>query len=466
MRVTERLGNCQRHPACWKAASLSRNLNAVAAVAQGSAQPWSTSIGQREPISIGQAELSNEAGELWTIVATRDDGESIGLFEPLLVSEGAKSRPRLDALAISLAEKSAALSASLPPAILSALADVVTVANCHYSNLIEGHDLHPVDIERALCNDFYDDAERRDLQIEAVAHVAAQNWIDDDKAAMPSLTVDRLCKVHKRFFDVMPLRMRLRGGDRNGEKLTVRPGTFRTVDVRVGRHIAVSPGAVPRFLARMEQAYGSAAQADLILATACAHHRLLWVHPFLDGNGRVARLLTHDGLKAAIDMRGLWSVSRGLAQSELEYRRHLQSCDELRRGSLDGRGSLSEGALADFAEFIITTCIREVEFMAALVEKDQLTLRVTNWAIGEVRAGTLAPESELILAALLIRGELSQSEMTHLAAFGSSSPERLTTALVNAGIARRGPGASLELSFSIPSAVQLFPGLLPPRRHE
>jgi len=30
--------------------------------------------------------------------------------------------------------------------------------NCYYSNLIEGHDTHPVDIERALNNDYSGDA--------------------------------------------------------------------------------------------------------------------------------------------------------------------------------------------------------------------------------------------------------------------------------------------------------------------
>jgi hypothetical protein len=39
--------------------------------------------------------------------------------------------------------------------------------NCYYSNLIEGHDTHPVDIERALKNDYSKDARKRDLQLEA-----------------------------------------------------------------------------------------------------------------------------------------------------------------------------------------------------------------------------------------------------------------------------------------------------------
>jgi len=107
----------------------------------------------------------------------RDDGESVGLFEPLLVSEGAKSRSMLDGLALLLVDKSAAMSASLPSAISDSLADFVQVTECHYSNLIEGHVCHPSDIGRATRSAFSDDANTRDLQVEACAHIAAQKWI-------------------------------------------------------------------------------------------------------------------------------------------------------------------------------------------------------------------------------------------------------------------------------------------------
>jgi len=71
----------------------------------------------------------------------RDDLESIDLFEPLMVSDGARSRFKLNDLALTLAEKSAAFSASAPPAIANSLAEVVRTANCYYSNLIEGYDV-------------------------------------------------------------------------------------------------------------------------------------------------------------------------------------------------------------------------------------------------------------------------------------------------------------------------------------
>jgi hypothetical protein len=43
---------------------------------------------------------------------------------------------------------------------------------------LEGHDTHPIDIERALKGDYSNDAKKRDLQLEATAHIAVQRWID------------------------------------------------------------------------------------------------------------------------------------------------------------------------------------------------------------------------------------------------------------------------------------------------
>ena len=83
-----------------------------------------------------------------------DRGESVDLMEPLLVSESSRRRAALTDLVVELAAKAAGFRRSLPEGVLRALADLVRAMNCYYSNLIEGHDTHPVDIERALKNDY------------------------------------------------------------------------------------------------------------------------------------------------------------------------------------------------------------------------------------------------------------------------------------------------------------------------
>ena len=107
-----------------------------------------------------------------------DNGEAISIVEPLIPEEASKYRALLNDLAVELASQSAGLRSSLPEGIRAPLADLVRSMNCYYSNLIEGHNTHPIDIERALNKDFSADIEKRNLQLEAVAHIEVQRWID------------------------------------------------------------------------------------------------------------------------------------------------------------------------------------------------------------------------------------------------------------------------------------------------
>ena len=121
-------------------------------------------------------------------------------------------------------------------------------------------------------------------------------------------------------------------------------------------------GAVPRFLEGFEKVCARLSESESILAGA-AHHRLVWIHPFLDGNGRVARLMSHAMLLDTLDTGAFWPVARGLARNVERYKTLLADYDLTRRNDLDGRGNLSEEALAEFTRFFLTICIDQVDFM-------------------------------------------------------------------------------------------------------
>ncbi|SCM79694.1 conserved hypothetical protein [uncultured Pleomorphomonas sp.] len=391
-----------------------------------------------------------------------DDGETVGLFEPLMVSEGSPARASLNDLALDLAEKSAAFRSSLPASVAEALADLVRAMNCYYSNLIEGHDTHPVDIERALRNDYSADPKKRDLQLEAKAHVAVQKWIDEDGMAEPPTAPASIIDLHRRFCELLPPELLFVENKETGEKIPVVPGELRRRYVEVGRHVAVSPGAVPRFLERMHKAYSLPGRIEPILASACAHHRLLWVHPFLDGNGRVARLMSYAMLRKALDTRGLWSVARGLARQETAYKNHLAACDAPRQGDRDGRGTLSEAALASFADFFLRTCINQVEFMESLMRPDRLRDRILIWAEEEMRAGALPQKSDVVLKAVLYQGQIERGEVEIILGTSDRTARRITSALLEAGaLSSASTRAPLRLAFPAKFAGRWMPGLFP-----
>ncbi|MGY4182912.1 Fic family protein [Bradyrhizobium sp. USDA 4518] len=224
----------------------------------------------------------------------------------------------------------------------------------------------------------------------------------------------------------------------------------------------VSPGALPRFLTRFEEAYAKLGRTDAIIASACAHHRLLWIHPFLDGNGRVARLMSYAMQRETLDTGGIWSIARGLARNEAAYKQHLTACDMQRRNDLDGRGTLSEEALAEFSIFFLQTCIDQVAFMQALVQPEQLRNRILIWAEEEARADRLPQKSGAVLEAILFRGELPRGDVTALLQTSERSARRVTSALLEAEIlTSESPRAPLHLAFPARLASRWMPGLFP-----
>lgn len=392
----------------------------------------------------------------------QDDGESIGLFEPLMVSEGSPKRGALNDLALELAEKSAAFRSSLPGSTAAALADLVRAMNCYYSNLIEGHNTHPVDIERALDGDYSADPKKRDLQLEAKAHITVQKWIDEGGLDEPPTAPASITEMHRRFCELLPEDLLWVEYPDTGERVKVVPGELRERYVEVGRHVAVSPGAVPRFMDRIHEAYAREGRIGSILAAACAHHRLLWIHPFMDGNGRVARLMSYAMLRESLDTRGLWSVARGLARREKDYKDHLQACDGERRGDRDGRGTLSESALASFTEFFLQVSIDQVDFMATLMQADRLRDRIMIWTEEEMRAGALPPKSDIVLKAILYQGKLERGEVDSMLGMSERAARRITSALLKAGaITSESTRAPLYLAFPAKYAERWMPGLFP-----
>ena len=135
----------------------------------------------------------------------RDDGESIALMEPMTVSESSRARAKIAEQAFELSQKAAAFRASLPAGLIAPLADLVRSMNCYYSNLIEGHNTHPVDIERAIHNELSEDPRKRDLQLEAKAHIAVQRWIDDGHLDGRELTQAGVFEIHRQFASLLPM---------------------------------------------------------------------------------------------------------------------------------------------------------------------------------------------------------------------------------------------------------------------
>jgi Fic family protein len=396
------------------------------------------------------------------ILTAPDRGESVTMMTPPLIGEDSRYRKEITDLTVDFVGKASGFRRSLPMGVHAALANLVRSMNCYYSNLIEGHDTHPIDIERALKNDYSADPSKRDLQLEAKAHINVQQWIDDGNLRERAATAAGIREIHRRFCELLPDDMLCVEEPDTHERLRVVPGELRNREVKVGRHIPISPGAIPRFLDQFEAAYRRLGKTDSILAAAAAHHRLLWIHPFLDGNGRVTRLMSHAMLLDALDTGGVWSVARGLARNVASYKTHLAECDLPRRNDLDGRGNLSEEALASFTRFFLETCSDQVTFMEGLMQPDRLRTRILLWVEEETRLNLLPQKAGTVLEAVLYRGELPRGEVAELLGLTARHARRIVSALLDRGVlVSKGPRDPLLLAFPAALASRWMPGLFP-----
>ena len=389
------------------------------------------------------------------------------LFEPLLPQEH-----RMGALlekASDLIREAASLGASAAPGAAVQLRELLRSMNSYYTNRIEGEHTRPSDIERALLKDFSKESDVARRQRLAVSHIQTeiacerliQAKLDSAETVVTWLySTQALEWLHLQLFGgLTPEDLTLA----DGSLLT--PGQVRTRGVAVGIHEAPNAKALPAFLSRWEEVYGHSRRGEAsIVALAAAHHRLAWVHPFLDGNGRVARLHTHLALHAQGLTNGLWSPLRGFARSEEKYRGMLKAADEHRRGDLDGRGNLTEAGLIDWISYTLETCIDQVRFMRKLLDVGSMRERIQAALIFEESKKTgVRKEAALALHYLFsTNSELGRAAFKQMTGLGERVATDLISSLLKNGYLAT-DSAYGALRFAIPrSALRFyFPDLWP-----
>lgn len=380
-------------------------------------------------------------------------------FEPLLPT---LPQPELDGLAEEVCRRGFELKRLIHPMTEARIAQLLRSVNSYYSNRIEGQHTHPRDIERALKKNFSKDADKARLQRLALAHVETQqdmeSWLISD-ARIQVYAPGLLARLHESFYGRLPEADRVtKEGDR------VEPGRWRTRDVDVGDHLAPAHGSIPRFLERAAEVYSAArGLSGKLIAVACAHHRLAWVHPFRDGNGRVVRLQSQAALLLHGAGSGLWAVSRGLARTVDRYYATLAEADSPRRGDLDGRGNLSEAGLVAFARYFLETCLDQVTLMGELLDLTKLRERVRAFvAFASETERDLRPEIEPALYHVFLAGSVPRGEFKQMTGLGARTSDKVIAAMLRRGLLESdSPKGPVRIGLPLDALSFYFPRLYP-----
>ena len=394
-------------------------------------------------------------------------------MEPLL-PQGA---PDLEDLAREVVSRSAALGGQLHPIAKQAVVELLRLINSYYSNLIEGHSTHPVDIELAMRQDYSSDPAKRDLQLESLAHISCQRAIEArllDEPGVDAASGAFIVWLHKIFYEQLPVDLRRIKDEKSGEVLEVIPGEVRQREVVVGHHVGPVSEQLSTFFQRFTDVYSPAGHhgvAPLIVAAA-SHHRLMWIHPFLDGNGRVTRLYTDACFhRLPLYGYGLWNVSRGLAWRRDEYMAALGWADAPRRNGYDGRGNLSNEGLVKFCRFFLDTCLDQIGFMRGLLRLDGLLDRIQGYVsmrgaklipAPKADSPTLKSEAAYMLQEALLHGQMSRGDIIRVSGMAERTGRQVLGQLLNEGLlVSDSPKGAVRLAFPTHVASYLFLDLYP-----
>ncbi len=380
-----------------------------------------------------------------------------------------KNELELREMAGKIIKLSSRLGGMLHPFVQQAIARLVEPMNSYYSNLIEGHFTHPLDIERALKKNYSKNPDKKALQLENEAHVKVNRFIKKiiSEGKKNITEVEYLCLIHEMFYKNLPDTF-TSIKTLEGKELKLIPGKLRTSEVKVGHHVAPAAEFLHNFMELFSERYSPEKIGDLnnrIIALAASHHRLAWIHPFADGNGRVVRLFSEAyAIVLGIDANGLWSLSRGLSRNREKYYETLANADKGRWNDYDGKGNLSDRFLSEFCQFILETIIDQLEFMIDLLELEKLNERLEKMCHLFVSRGEFEKEYFYILSEAIYKGKVGRGDLIRITGKSENTARAMMNDLLKKELLKNefdGLRSPLLINFPIKYAPYLFPKLYP-----
>ena len=395
-------------------------------------------------------------------------------FTPILPVD---IKGNLDQELLSLCEEVCIRSSSLQgnhnQHIINSIKELLRITNSYYSNVIESVGTHPIDIEKAMKKQFSLDDKNKRLQQLSLAHINVQRFIESYIAQKDEKNI-----FSKEFIKLLHFEFYTQDGMDNflnilqdNKTLKMEVGKLRKNDVHIGKHIAPEYMKLETMFHSFEHhykdIYNLSTKAMKLLYVLSAHHRLVWIHPFLDGNGRISRLfLDASLLDIGLDGYGLWNISRGLARNSGDYKKNLAFADMTRQGVTDGRGTLSLRGLKYYLKFMLETALDQINFMHKNLQLNQLGNRIDKFvALSEqnmLEVKPLPKYSSMLFKELLIQGELQRGKVKNIIGKKDRTATTLIQTLLHLDyLESDSPKGPIRLKLNTKFASYILPELIP-----
>ncbi len=354
------------------------------------------------------------------------------------------------------------------------MTNLLRVVNSYYSNKIEGNSAVPADILRVeQVVEAPQEVKASEDFLEIKRHIEAERRLTDDPINRVDVCIrDTISRLHREFYEGVPEGMLDIQINDQGDVVRMVPGVFREHGVKVGQHIAPNAEQMHTHLGQFERVY----RLDRIhglsrfLAAAAAHHRLMWIHPFMDGNGRTGRLFTDQYSKAAgFGGYGLWSMSRGFARNTSMYYDMLNAADHPRKGDQDGRGILSDSGLMRWTQYFTETALDQVQYFSTQLDPEKLGERIdvyfemrSRGALSDGKGNALPElriEARDVYKTLLHMGDQPRAELQASLGVGERTNRGLLSQMAKEGLITLDGRKPVSLNLSRHSIEFLFPYL-------
>lgn len=273
----------------------------------------------------------------------------------------------------------------------------------------------------------------KDRDVEGIVEVMLDATGHYDQA----LTADRLFGWHSALFPT---------GRSGMTKILIgqwrddRTGPMQVISGPIGRervHYAAPPATgVAAEMAAFLAWFNAPAATDPVIKAALAHLWFVTIHPFEDGNGRIARAIADMALaRSEASPQRFYSMS---AQIRLERSAYYDQLERTQKGGVD---------VTDWLVWFLACLQRAIhgaqDLLAAVMDKARFWERA-----GKV---TLNARQIVVLNRLLdgFEGKMTSSKWAVIAKCSQDTANRDITALIEAGLLRKGDGGGRSTHYEI-----------------